>query len=85
MVNPGGRTHDEEQAWLSRARLEMAHEHHTVAKLPCCGSSIEITDPSVDTYVICPNKSCRKKHVVLSGLNHKIRSQTNEPTKHLVW
>lgn len=56
-------------------RLEKGSEKHTVAKLPCCGAMIEITDPTKDNYVICPNEHCRTQHVVLSGLKHQIRSQ----------
>lgn len=60
---------------MARHRLELATEKHTVAKLPCCGSRIEVTDPSRDTYVVCPNVHCRKRSVVLSGLKHQIRTE----------
>jgi hypothetical protein len=76
----------EQRDWQARQRLEADHEHHTMAKLPCCGSAVEIVDPSKDNFVTCPNPACRKRHVVLSGLSHRIESeQSNEPTHNLHW
>ena len=68
----GGRSFNEEQGWLARARLEKASEKHTIVKGPCCGTGVEITDPTRDNYVVCPNPQCRKRYVVLSGLKHEV-------------
>lgn len=65
----------EEQARIASDRLGKDHEHHTMAKLPCCGSAVEITDPTKDTYVTCPNKLCGKRHMVVGDRNHKIVSE----------
>lgn len=83
----GGYTYHEQLAREARERLERDHEKHTIAKLPCCGSSIEVTDPSVDNYVQCPNKKCGKRHVILSGLSHKFKSEETQSvgTKRLLW
>ncbi len=71
----GGLSYLEYEGWAAMDRLGKASEKHTVAKLPCCGSSIEITDPSIDNFVVCPNKNCRKRAVVLSGLSHQIKQE----------
>lgn len=83
----GGMTHLEEQAQLAMNRLTLDHERHTVAKLPCCGSSVEVTDPYNDTFVVCPNVNCRKRHVVMAGLKHQIKSEVSnaEPSRNLIW
>ena len=65
----------EEQAKIAMDRLGKDHEHHTMAKLPCCGSAVEITDPTKDTYVVCP--SCKKKHMVVGDRKHRIISEVS--------
>jgi hypothetical protein len=83
----GGRTWREELGILSRKRLELDHEKHTVVQLPCCGTSYEVTDTTVDNYITCPNPKCMKHHVLLSGLNPKIRSEVadNDSPKRLIY
>lgn len=77
----------EEQAWLARERLEKDHEHHTVAKLPCCGSGVEITDPTIDNYVVCPNPQCRKQAVVVGDRRHQVimEKPNVQPDRNLIW
>jgi len=48
-----------------------------IIKLPCCGASIEYSGRG-DQYVVCPDKDCRKKNVILPGLNPKIRTEAQE-------
>lgn len=80
----GGRSYHEEQAYLARHRLEIDTETHQVVVLPCCGTSVEITDFSSDKYVECPG--CHKHHVILAGYNPKIRSETDESDdRKLIW
>lgn len=81
----GGLTLPEHLAWESREALEKDHEKHTVVKLPCCGSMLEILDPRVDNYVTCPNKKCGRHSVVLSGLKHEVRTENVQHHRRLSW
>lgn len=47
---------------------------HTVLKLPCCGTAIEIFKKQ-DMWVLCPNKKCGKKNIVTFGLAPHIRME----------
>lgn len=71
----GGLSFNEEQGYQALDRLERASDKRTVAKLPCCGSGVEITEPGRDTFVVCPNANCRKRHVVVGDRRHEIKSE----------
>ena len=69
--------------WDAEQRHDMARSNKmTVAKLPCCGSSIEV-EGGVDQYVECPNPQCPKamelgrppRHHISWGLNPKLTSE----------
>ena len=52
-------------------------ERRTIVKLPCCGSSIEITadQEGFDQHIICPNHLCQKRHLLTWGIKPKIQSE----------
>lgn len=59
-------------------------QKHTVVRLPCCGSSIEVIKTQ-DQFVVCPNKQCRKRHALVWSLKPKIKSEGSENVQRLDW
>ncbi len=61
--------------WEQHQRdMERQQKKHTIIKLPCCGTSIELERPE-DQYITCPNRVCGKRHFLAWSLKPKLQSE----------
>lgn len=66
------------EAWALQQKTDDAQkDKRTVVKLPCCGSSIEVTATQLgqEQWITCPNRRCGKRHLLTWGMNSKLQSE----------